>query len=381
MIARFSEKKRLLAVVMLCIIIGIASFNFLILQQEKILRKYFILNPREKMKQMQASLSNSLFKYFARENKYSDLSQIEDYIKKYGLTSLSELFFIFQDKDGNLKQVSKAGVTKVSSEILKMGDVYPVTVDNGSVEGYLMVSIKEMDTAELKEGLVKYRVISYSLKLVFLLLVTALLVIILYHDYSAKMRLARDMAEIKASNDGLTKLYTHEHFMKALKIELDKVHIYNMPLTLLMMDIDYFKNFNDKYGHRAGDKVLEEVSNIIKLSTRATDILARYGGEEFAVIIPYVAKPGDIPDDKRLENFLSEVKGVAERIRKNVEDARIEFESNLLNVTVSVGIAFYHKKSSHMTVARLLQRADDALYQAKKLGRNRTHIHYEPSDF
>ncbi|MFA6609355.1 MAG: GGDEF domain-containing protein [Candidatus Omnitrophota bacterium] len=374
MLSKLVQKTKFLIAALAFVIACIAGFNFLILQQESILRKYFIETPQEELKEAHLSLANSLSKYFDRENKYSTLEQVTDYIKRYGKTALFELFFIFQDKDSSMKQISKIGITTVSNAVLSSGNVYPAAIDSGNIEGYLMVMIKGSDSTELAEGMLKYKIISYSLRLIFLLLVTALLMILFYHDYSAKMRLARDMAEIKASNDGLTELHTHEHFMKALDIEVEKVNIYDTPLALLMLDIDHFKNFNDTYGHMAGDAVLQEVSKIIRISTRASDILARYGGEEFSVIVPYVAKPGDIAGRRRIADFLREIKNVAERIRRNVEENTVEFNSNSLKVTISIGVAFYYKKAHGLATADLIQKADSALYQAKRHGRNRVCI-------
>jgi len=372
---KIRQKTKYLIMVLVSVIVSITCFNFVVLEQENILRRYFIIAPQEKQKEFNSALSNSLVKYFIKENKVSDPKQVEEYIKRYGRTSLFDLYFIFQDKDGITKQISKSGISGVTREVTSGENVYPVSIDNGRIEGYFMVMIKEDGSAEAKEGFIKYKILSYSLKLIFLLLVAALIVIIFYYDYSAKMKLARDVAEIKASNDGLTGLHTHEYFTQALEIETAKVNIYNTPLALLMLDIDYFKEFNDKYGHLAGDKILQEASNMIKLSTRATDTLARYGGEEFAIIIPYVAKPGDMRDaNKRTENFLNEIKIVAERIRKNIEDCGTVYSSNVLKVTVSIGVAFYYKKFYNMTATALLGKADSALYEAKKLGRNRVHV-------
>lgn len=369
------QKTKYLLIVLVSVIVSITCFNFVVLEQENILRRYFIIAPQERQKEFNSSLSNSLVKYFVKENKAADPKQAEEYIKRYGRTSLFDLYFIFRDKDGIIKQISKSGITSVSREVTSGENVYPVSIDNGRIEGYFMVMIKEDSGAETKEGFTRYRVLSYSLKFIFLLLVTALAIIIFYYDYSAKMKLARDMAEIKASNDGLTGLHTHEYFTQALEIETAKVNIYNTPLALLMLDIDYFKELNDRYGHLAGDKVLQEASNMIKLSTRATDTLARYGGEEFAIIIPYVAKPGDMRDaNKKSENFLNEIKIVAERIRKNIEDCGAVYSSNVLKVTVSIGVAFYYKKFYNTTATALLEKADKALYEAKKLGRNRVYV-------
>ncbi|MFA5146436.1 MAG: GGDEF domain-containing protein [Candidatus Omnitrophota bacterium] len=373
------KKRSFLFIILLVMAVCISGVSFLILQQENILRKYFILDPQERMKEYKASLANSLSKYFTRENKSSPINDITDYIGKYGRTSLFDLMFVFRDGDGSMKQISKIGVTAVTKDALSSEYVYPVTVDNGRVDGYLMVMIKETGEAELREGLKKYSAISYSLRFMFILIIAALAVILIYHSYSAKMKLARDIAEMKASNDGLTGLHTHEYFLKELNIEIEKFRIYHTPVALLILDIDYFKKLNDQFGHLAGDRVLEGVSKIIKFSTRATDILARYGGEEFAVIIPYVAKAGRVRSKENLRNFIDELKGVAERIRKNVEDYRAEFLPDSFRVTISIGGAFFYNRRDNLTSAAILQKADRALYKAKRTGRNKACIDYESS--
>ena len=360
----------------------VIGFNFLILQQENVLRKYFITIPQEKIKNYNASLSNSLCKYFARENKSAGLNQAAAYLERYGRTSLFDLIFIFKDKDGRLKQITKSGISQVTKEALASESVYPVTIDNGAMGGYLLVIIKDTGGAELEEGFRKYAAITYSIRFLFLLLALALLAIVCYHTYSAKMRLARDLAEIRASNDGLTGLHTRDYFMKILEIEVERFTIYNTPVALLMLDIDRFKSFNDTFGHPAGDKVLQEAAKTIKANTRATDIVARYGGEEFAVIMPYVAKTNRRMSKKeRLKVFVYEIRSVAERIRKSIEESEINFLSDKLSVRISIGAAFFYRKTALVASDYLLRKADGALYKAKHLGRNRVCIDYESTGF
>jgi diguanylate cyclase (GGDEF)-like protein len=155
--------------------------------------------------------------------------------------------------------------------------------------------------------------------------------------------------------DGLTKLSTHRHFQDGLQKEISKSDRYSRDLSLIMMDIDKFKDFNDRYGHQAGDEVLKAVSHIILGNCRDIDIAARYGGEELAIILP--------------ETPHYEAMIVAERIRSAVEDTIIEFQSRKLGVSISIGIASYptHARDRQS----LIKAADDALYRSKKEGRNR----------
>jgi diguanylate cyclase (GGDEF)-like protein len=374
------EKTKAVAVLLIYISVCAVGFNLLIVQQENILKKYFITNPQERIREANASLADSLSKYFVRENSLASLEQVADYVRKYGSTSLFDLIFIFRDKDGGTKQISKLGLSPVTKDAFASEKVYPVSVANGGIQGYLLVLIKESGSAELEEGLNKYKRISYSLRFLFILVAAALVAIIFYHRYSAKMKLARDIAEIKAANDGLTGLYTHEYFMKILNIEIEKFGIYNTPVALLMLDIDQFKLANDRYSHLAGNRILQEVARIIKYNTRSTDIAARYGGEEFAIIVPYVARIEETPDaTKKLESFINEVRSMAERIRESVQNARIEFPPHTINVTISIGGAFYHKRTERASSHGLIKKADAALYKAKESGRNRVLIDYESS--
>ncbi len=366
-----------LIVILICLAACITTFNLLILTQEDILRKYFIIDPRERMNKYNNSLSDSLGKYFTQENKTSNVEQVAKYIKRYSNTSLFELLFIFKDKDELMKQIDKTGIVSVTKGVLMSERVYPVVIENGNVAGYLMVVIKETGDTELMEGLSKYKKISRSLRFLYVMFMVALAVILLYHKYSAKMKLARNIAEMKASNDGLTGLYTHEYFIKALEVEIEKFKLYNIPIAVVMIDIDRFKTFNDRFGHMAGDRILQEVARIIKSNTRSTDILARYGGEEFSIIMPYIPRKNDIKNKKKvLRNFVSEIKNITERIRKNIEMHKIDFICDHVNVTISAGVAFCYKRRN-ATEGSVLRKADRTLYKAKGLGRNRVCIDYE----
>ncbi len=371
------KKNGFLIFIIASILISVVGFTILIIQQERILRKYFIIDPQERMKVYKTSLSNSLAKYFIKENKAYTVDQVIDYIKKYGRTSLFEFIYLFKDRDGKMQQISNLGMTGVVNAVLTGGDIYPMTIDNGKIDGYLVVLLKETGESELKEGLKKYNIISYSLRFMFLLLIVAFSLIIFYHNYSAKMKLAMQIAEIRASNDGLTGLHTHSYFAKMLDIEVRKFQIYHTPIALLILDIDNFKNLNDTFGHLAGDKILADLSKIIRSSTRATDITSRYGGEEFGVIIPYVEKDGRLQDRMTLKNYIINIQEVAEKIRKNVEDYRSDFLPPETKVTISIGGSFYYHRTDDASSTNLLQRADKALYKAKRHGRNRACIDYE----
>ena len=158
-----------------------------------------------------------------------------------------------------------------------------------------------------------------------------------------------------ATTDMMTKLKIHHYFQTTCIEELDRAQKYNRPLSLMMMDIDHFKGFNDSFGHTAGDMVLKNVARIIKESVRQMDIAARYGGEEFAVILP--------------KTDINEALIVAERIRDTIEHEEVEYEKNILKVTISIGLTQFDDELDK-NKNDIIERADKALYFSKANGRN-----------
>ena len=159
----------------------------------------------------------------------------------------------------------------------------------------------------------------------------------------------------KASTDGLTGLYNHEYFQDMLGKELVLSRRQLRDLSVIMVDIDHFKSFNDQWGHQVGDLVLKKVANAIQTACRKSDIVARYGGEEMSVILPETS-----PERAAI---------VAERIRRKIEDSVIHIEDQVLKVTASLGVASLN--DSCPDPGLLLQDADKALYQSKNAGRNK----------
>ena len=156
----------------------------------------------------------------------------------------------------------------------------------------------------------------------------------------------------KSITDALTGLYNRGFFMEFLEKKLLESKRYEFPLSLAMIDIDFFKKINDTYGHLTGDCILKEFSLLLKKNFRGSDIVARYGGEEFAVVMPFTELKNAC---KKMDDF-----------RKIVENHRFCTEN--LKVTISVGVAEYNKKDN---IFDFLKKADDNLYEAKKSGRNR----------
>ncbi len=159
---------------------------------------------------------------------------------------------------------------------------------------------------------------------------------------------------LDASTDVLTGILNRRSFFENCNKEIKLAKRYNHNLSFIIMDIDYFKNINDTYGHLNGDIVLKDLVNIVKNTIRMTDIFGRIGGEEFAVLMPETKK-----DDAMT---------LAERIRVNIAQSESVLESATVNVTVSIGLSFMTLDDS--IIQTVLRRADKALYKAKENGRN-----------
>ncbi|MBA4367449.1 MAG: diguanylate cyclase response regulator [Desulfobacterium sp.] len=158
-----------------------------------------------------------------------------------------------------------------------------------------------------------------------------------------------------AITDGLTKLYNSRYFYKQLDLEIDRLNRYNHTLSLLLIDIDHFKQYNDTYGHLEGDKVLIRMGQVISSCLRRMDTAHRYGGEEFTVILP--------------ETACEEAAFVANRIRIAIESEVFSPVSDKqITITVSIGVTEYQTDER---ISAFVQRADQALYLSKDNGRNR----------
>jgi diguanylate cyclase (GGDEF)-like protein len=156
--------------------------------------------------------------------------------------------------------------------------------------------------------------------------------------------------------DALTEIHNKRYLMEFLDRELARSARYHRPLTLILIDIDLFKEVNDKYGHLGGDFTLRELATCIKSLIRKEELFARYGGEEFVIVLP----------ETPLEAALT----VGERVREMVEKRTFQFEGKAFPVTISLGVATT-MGDALLTPTDLLRMADEKLYEAKRLGRNR----------
>lgn len=162
-----------------------------------------------------------------------------------------------------------------------------------------------------------------------------------------------------ATTDGMTKLYNRRHFVESAQIQIAQLKRTGYDGSVLMMDIDFFKTVNDRYGHAMGDQAIIAVANVFRENLRQHDLLGRLGGEEFSMLI------ANCPLEKVLE--------IAERLRAEVEKMDVVFQSNMVNLTISIGVA--RLSSEDDNIENVLQRADQALYQAKNSGRNKVHLY------
>lgn len=172
--------------------------------------------------------------------------------------------------------------------------------------------------------------------------------------------------ESLANEDGLTEVYNHRFFQDALKKKLAEYEVNKKSISLVFIDIDYFKHYNDLYGHQKGDDLLKTIGRLLKDSIRKNDIVARYGGEEFAIILP--------------ETVEKDAVKIAENIRQKIENTYFYGEENQPNgkLTASIGISVFPDKAQNDV--ELIRYADDALYRAKFLNKNRVEAYHSILD-
>lgn len=184
-----------------------------------------------------------------------------------------------------------------------------------------------------------------------------------YQDNKSKQPIKKAKKDIEDKNielkklsitDKLTNLYNRRKIEELLEIEINRSERFNHPFGLAIVDIDNFKDVNDTYGHQIGDKILIEISSILKNNLRKTDFVGRFGGEEFVIICP--------------ESDLESVSSLMETFRKKI--ANYDF-TKIKNKTASFGVTISKKGDD---IESILQRADIALYQAKNDGRNKVVV-------
>ncbi len=180
-----------------------------------------------------------------------------------------------------------------------------------------------------------------------------------------QQQLHSSMQQLEQANriDGLTGIYNRRYWQQQLQLELQRATRYQHPLSLLLFDLDKFKQLNDTYGHQGGDAVLASVAQQISALLRDTDIFGRYGGEEFGVVLP--------------ETPLSGAVMVANRICQTIASQAVSYQQQHIAVTLSIGVASF----TGQTIDELIQQTDIALYNAKRQGRNCVRAYATEQDY
>ena len=173
---------------------------------------------------------------------------------------------------------------------------------------------------------------------------------------------ANDQLEVISKTDGLTGLLNRKSWENLLEKEFERESRYQEGCSLIIFDIDHFKQVNDNYGHPAGDEVIRQTAEIIRKSIRKTDIAGRYGGEEYVILLPHTP--------------IESANILAERIRQKIASHPANYEEETISYTISLGLAAYHPSLKSPT--SWIEYADNALYQSKQSGRNQTHVYQYP---
>ncbi len=195
-----------------------------------------------------------------------------------------------------------------------------------------------------------------------------------YEQLVMELKEAKDKAELLANElrdansrlkelvnrDGLTGLYNHRYFQEILSKEIARAIRYQSNLSLILLDIDFFKKVNDNYGHPAGDQVLMNIARVLESAVRPSDIVSRYGGEEFAVILPETNEAG--------------MKVFSERMRRCVEGVVTQVEGQQIKVTISIGGTSFTPEHPEISKEQLIDTADRGLYTSKHNGRNQVTV-------
>ena len=241
-----------------------------------------------------------------------------------------------QAKWQNLKLLLASYQKKPTNNIL-------IEILNESEESWELANFAALSAQEATEGKISGIKKFYIILLIYTINVLAVIWVV--YSY------VRKNLEFKASHDALTGLANRHSYERTIETEIEKSNRYKIKFSLLIYDIDYFKKINDTYGHESGDKILIELSNLVKKTLRKNDEVFRVGGEEFAIIAP--------------ETDVTNALVLAEKIRKVVEAANFH---NNIKITLSLGIADSYTGRS---ISDIYRQADTALYKAKNLGRNR----------
>ncbi|HBY08006.1 MAG TPA: hypothetical protein DEH22_09570, partial [Chloroflexi bacterium] len=179
----------------------------------------------------------------------------------------------------------------------------------------------------------------------------------LQQEIEERKRIEAQLQEL-AITDPLTRLYNRRHFFELAKQEFARTRRYQSELAVIMLDLDHFKQVNDRYGHLIGDLVLQTFAGHVQACIRETDILARYGGEEFIILLP--------------QTSFGNSQNLAERLRQIIATQPIVTNDYSISITLSIGISNLLEDDTDIDM--LISRADQALYTAKNSGRNQVVV-------
>lgn len=367
-------KTRFVAYIIIISVIGWFLFNFLLNSQRVVMYRYFIEKPTTYNVERAQRLASSIYKSFATEVSDPSLENIGHFIEKYKDVPFLKVNFIYQDGTGNMRSM----VDDIRNiDILSAEHIYPIRRGTREIGTLLIYDINR----EYERGLEEYNSVMSLTRGFFAIFLILLVSVLVFREYSARIEEEKRKAEYQSVHDGLTGLYTQSYFKKTLSREIDRSKRYKRPLSLIMCDVDHFKEFNDTYGHLAGDKALKTVAEIISMNVRASDIVARYGGEEFAILLLEAGISEVKSIAKRLKMLTEETLEIAVRIKGKVEKTVIPVERSQTQVTISMGVSSYNGEEGYKP-EYLIGTADSALYESKRNGRNRiTLFHPDTKKF
>jgi diguanylate cyclase (GGDEF)-like protein len=211
-----------------------------------------------------------------------------------------------------------------------------------------------------KESFEKVDELRFAQNVVFWIIIFTILIeaIFIFRPMVVKVSLFASKLQREANYDALSGIFNRRAFNLQSAQQFNKSRENDQPLSVLMCDVDFFKNVNDTYGHSTGDEVIKTVAQVMLENTRNSDLVARYGGEEFIALLPRTSK--------------HEATIVAEKIRLSIESIEINIDNHQLRFTISIGIS--DLKSADSNIDNVIYRADEALYNAKESGRNQVKM-------
>ena len=356
------KKVRFILYIVTLTTIGWLIFNHFLNLQSQIMYYYFIEKPTKYNLERAERLSDSIYKSFETEVKPLTIENIEIFIKKYDEIPFLNVNFVYKDDLGEMQSVLKE-VQEI--DILNAEYVYPITIQNKKIGTLLIYNINK----EYAKGLEEYNNSLLLTKMLFAFLLLSITLLFILREYTSFIEERKKVAEYEAIHDGLTNLYTQTYFKSRLHQEIERCRRYKRPVSVIMSDLDYFKKFNDTYGHLAGDKMLQMIASVLSNNVRSSDLVARYGGEEFAIILVEAGYEQAKTVANRIKGLLKRSLEVADIIKDEIEKTKIDIDGKRVGVTISLGVTSYSGGANYK-LETMIGEADLALYESKDHGRN-----------